>query len=320
MDKIKLGSQGLEVSKLGLGCMGMSEFYGETNESESLQTLKRALELGITFFDTSDVYGYDQNGKGTNETLVGKGLREHRNQVQIATKFGVVRNDSQILGYKASPDYVVESCESSLKRLGTDYIDLYYLHRADPNVPIEETVGAMAKLVEEGKVRYIGLCEVTSEQLTAAHAVHPITALQTEYSLWSRDVEAEILKTCRELNVGFVPYSPLGRGFLTGEIKKLDDLAENDWRRANPRFTEEAINHNLNIVRGIESMAKEKKCTPAQLALAWVLSQGNDIVPIPGTKRIKYLEQNVGALDIHLSKDDLKKLNELADSTFGSRY
>ncbi|ANY68307.1 aldo/keto reductase [Paenibacillus sp. BIHB 4019] len=322
METLALGSQGLKVSRLGLGCMGMSEFYGATDESESLGTLNHALELGITFFDTADIYGYDEDGIGVNEKLVGKGLRPHRHSVQIATKFGSLRNQTQHLGYNGTPQYVKQACEASLQRLGTDYIDLYYLHRADPNVPITETVGAMAELVKEGKIRYLGLSEVTPEQLAAAHAVFPISAVQTEYSLWSREPELGILHACRELGVGFVPYSPLGRGFLTGTLSSRSQLAQGDWRMYNPRFSEEAFEQNKNIVQGIQLLAQQKGVTPAQIALAWVFAQGSDIVPIPGTKRVKYLQQNAEALSIRLTAEEQSQLNELAPvgSTFGSRY
>ncbi|TVY07655.1 aldo/keto reductase [Paenibacillus cremeus] len=322
MEAAALGAQGLQVSRMGLGCMGMSEFYGQTHESESLETLHRALELGITFFDTADIYGFDEHGMGANERLVGKGLKPHRSSVQIATKFGVLRSATQHLGLSGMPEYVKEACEACLRRLGTDYIDLYYCHRADPKVPIAETVGAMAELVKEGKVRYLGLSEVTPEQLAAAHAVHPISAVQTEYSLWSREPELDILNACRELGVGFVPYSPLGRGFLTGTITSRSELTADDWRMQNPRFTDAAFEQNLRIVHGIQQLAEAKSVTPAQLALAWVLAQGQDIVPIPGTKRVKYLEQNVAALSIKFTPDELARLNELAPvgATFGSRY
>ncbi|PEY31699.1 aldo/keto reductase [Bacillus cereus] len=322
MKKKKLGSQGLEVSEMGLGCMGMSEFYGQTDEIEATKTIHHAFELGITMFDTADIYGHDEEGMGTNEKLVGKSLQEFRHDVKIATKFGALRNATKALGYNGSPQYVKEACEASLRRLGTDYIDLYYLHRVDPNTPIEETVGAMAELVQEGKVRYIGLSEVTGEQLKTAHAIHPISAVQTEYSLWSRDPEKEILHVCRELGVGFVPYSPLGRGFLTGNLTSRNQLTPDDWRYYNPRFSEEAFASNMKIVEGIKQLALEKECTPAQLALAWVIAQGEGIVPIPGTKRMKYLEQNIVALEITLTKEELGYLNTIAPigDTFGNRY
>ncbi|MGG2014416.1 aldo/keto reductase [Bacillus sp. S10(2024)] len=318
----KLGLQGLEVAEMGLGCMGMSEFYGQTDEIEAIKTIHRAFELGITMFDTADIYGYDEDGMGTNEKLVGKALQGFRHDVKIATKFGALRNATKALGYNGSPQYVKEACEASLRRLGTDYIDLYYLHRVDPNTPIEETVGAMAELVQEGKVRYIGLSEVTGEQLKRAHAIHPISAVQIEYSLWSRDPEKDILQICRELGVGFVPYSPLGRGFLTGNLTSRDQLTPNDWRYYNPRFSEEAFTSNMKIVEGIKQLAIEKECTAAQLALAWVVAQGEGIIPIPGTKRVKYLEQNVAALEITLTKKELAYLNMIAPigDTFGNRY
>ncbi len=322
MERKKLGGQGLEVSELGLGCMGMSEFYGETNEMQALQTIDRALELGVTFFDTADMYGFDEDGMGANEKLIGRALAPQRQAVQIATKFGNIRSREQHLGHNGSPAYVQQACEASLKRLGTDYIDLYYLHRVDPKVPIEETVGAMARLVEAGKVRYLGLSEATSDQLHQAYQAHPLTALQTEYSLWSREPEIEVLTTCRELGIGFVPYSPLGRGFLTGTITSRSQLSQNDWRAHNPRFSEAVFDHNLQLVTGIQQLAAQKGCTPAQLALAWVLAQGLDIIPIPGTKRVKYLEENVQALTVTFSKAELDQLNTMAPIGFaeGARY
>ncbi|MBM7702267.1 aldo/keto reductase [Metabacillus iocasae] len=322
MKKKQLGSQGLEVGQMGLGCMGMSEFYGQIDEVEATKTIHRALELGVTLFDTADVYGYDEEGMGANERLVGKALQGVRENITIATKFGAQRNEVKFLGYNGSPQYVKEACEASLKRLGTDYIDLYYLHRVDPNTPIEETVGAMARLVEEGKIRYVGLSEVTSEQLRIAHAVHPISAVQTEYSLWSREPELDVLQTCRELTIGFVPYSPLGRGFLTGHLTSRDQLTQEDWRYHNPRFSEEAFAANQKIVEGIKALALEKECTPAQLALAWVLAQGEGMVPIPGTKRVHYVEQNVAALDVSLTTEDIAYLATLAPigGTTGNRY
>ncbi|WP_267381651.1 MULTISPECIES: aldo/keto reductase [unclassified Sphingomonas] len=314
----KLGSQGLEVSQLGLGCMGMSDFYGGRDEAEAVATIHRALDLGVTFLDTADMYGL-----GANEELVGRVVRERREWVTVATKFGIVRGaDGGARGINGRPDYVREACDASLRRTGLDVIDLYYQHRVDPGVPIEETVGAMAELVSAGKVRYLGLSEAAPETIRRAHAVHPITALQTEYSLWSRDPEAAILPTVRALGIGFVPYSPLGRGFLTGQLRTPDDLAADDTRRNHPRFQGEAFQRNLDLVGEIGEMAAEKGCTPAQLALAWVIAQGEDIVPIPGTKRRRYLEDNVGALAVTLSDADLARIDAILPpgAASGARY
>ncbi|MFB6731902.1 aldo/keto reductase [Bacillus mobilis] len=289
----------LRVSALGLGCMGMSEYYGYQNEERSIETLNHALNLGVNFFDTADQYGL-----GKNEELIGRVLKESRQNIHIATKFGFVRNESgAVLGINGSPEYVKKACESSLKRLGTDYIDLYYLHRVDPMVPIEETIGAMKRLVDEGKVRHIGLSEVSAQTIMRAQKVHPIAALQTEYSLWSRDIEEEILPLCRDLNIAIVPYSPLGRGFLSGKIKSINTLVENDYRRNTPRFQDENFNHNRLLVNKLEDLAHQLNVSTSQLALAWLLANGEDIIPIPGTKKIQYLEENMAAIDIELTKD-----------------
>jgi len=318
--KIKsLGTQGLKASEIGLGCMGMSEFYGEKNDAESIKTIQRAHDLGVTFFDTANSYG-----PFTNEILVGKAIKPFRKEITIATKFGIVRDPAnpKSRGVNGKPEYVKSSCEASLKRLNVEVIDLYYLHRRDPGTPIEETVGAMAQLVKEGKVRGIGLSEVNVETLRKAHAVHPLSALQSEYSLWSREPEEEILPACKESGIAFVAYSPLGRGFLTGKIKTFEDLDEDDFRRTSPRFQGENFNKNLELVKKIEAIAKEKGCTPSQLALAWVMAQEDFIFPIPGTKRLKYLEENIKAAEISLSEKDLQQIEEVfpKNAASGLRY
>ena len=319
METRSLGAEGLEVAELGLGCMGMSDFYGGRDDAESMATIHRALELGVTLLDTADMYG-----PHTNEQLVGRSIRGKRDRVVLATKFGVMRDpkDPTRRGINGRPEYVKEACEGSLQRLGVETIDLYYQHRVDPSVPIEETVGAMADLVAAGKVRFIGLSEAGPETIRRAHAVHPITALQTEYSLWSRDPEDALLPLCRELGIGFVPYSPLGRGFLTGRFRSVDDLPADDYRRNSPRFQGENFQKNLDLVARIEAIAGEKGCTASQLALAWVLAQGKDLVPIPGTKRRHYLEENVRAADISLSPDELRRIDEVAPKgvAAGLRY
>lgn len=319
MESRTLGRSGLTVSAQGLGCMGMSEFYGPRDDAESLATIERALELGITFLDTADVYG-----PFVNEELVGRAIRGRREQVVLATKFGIVRDpaDPTRRGICGRPEYVRQCCEASLRRLGVERIDLYYQHRVDPQTPIEETVGAMAELVRQGKVRFLGLSEAGSETLRRASRVHPIAALQSEYSLWSRDPEDGVLATCRELGIGFVAYSPLGRGFLTGQIKRFEDLAPDDYRRFSPRFQGENFERNLTLVARVEALAREKGCAPAQLALAWVLAQGDDVVPIPGTKRRARLEENAGAADVLLTDHDLAHIDEVAPrgAAAGERY
>ncbi|MBN2691416.1 MAG: aldo/keto reductase [Burkholderiaceae bacterium] len=314
----QLGVDGPDVSALGLGCMGMSEFYGQGDDTESVATIHRALDLGVNFLDTADMYGV-----GRNETLVGRAIAGRRESVFLATKFGNMRGpNGEFLGVNGRPEYVRQSCEASLKRLGLEVIDLYYQHRVDPNVPIEDTVGAMADLVRAGKVRYLGLSEAAPATLRRAHAVHPIAALQSEYSLWSRDPEGVLLDTVRELGIAFVAYSPLGRGFLTSQIKSLDDLPEDDWRRRSPRFQPEAFSRNLRLAETVRQMAEAKNCTPAQFALAWLLAQGDDVIAIPGTKRRRYLEENVGALRVRLSTADLIRIHQAVPlgAASGERY
>ena len=318
MKKRRLGTQGLETSALGLGCMGMSEFYGTADEGEAIATIHRALELGVNFLDTADAYGPFKN-----ERLVGRAIKGRRDEVVLATKFGNVRTEQgERLGIRGDREYVLSACDASLERLGTDHIDVYYQHRVDPNTPIEETVGAMAELVEQGKVRYLGLSEAAAETIRRAHAVHPISALQTEYSLWTRDVEDEILPAIRELGIGFVAYSPLGRGFLSGRIRSVEDLEAGDFRRDNPRFQGENFQKNLELVERVEELAAAEGCTAAQIALAWVVVQGDDMVPIPGTTRVKNLEENVAALEVGLTADDLRDLDPVfpKGAAAGDRY
>jgi len=316
--KRKLGASGPEVSAIGLGCMGMSEFYGAGNEQESIATIHHSIDRGVTFLDTADMYGV-----GRNEELVGKAIRDRRDRVFLATKFGNVRGPAgEFLGVKGDPDYVRSACEASLKRLGVEVIDLYYQHRVDPNVPIEDTVGAMLRLREEGKVRYLGLSEAAPRTIRRAAAIATITAVQTELSLWSRDAEAQVLPTVRELGIGYVAYSPLGRGFLTGQFKSPDDFADDDFRKFHPRFQGENFKKNIELVGEVEAMAREKGCTAAQLALAWVLAQGEDIVPIPGTKHVRYLDENIAALEVSLTAEDLKRLDDILPpgAAAGTRY
>lgn len=316
MPRRQLGRSGVTVSAIGLGCMGMSDFYGAADQATSIETMHRAIDLGVDFFDTADIYG-----PFTNEALVGRAIRDRRGRVVLATKFGNVRAaDGKFLGISGRPEYVRQACDASLERLGVSEIDLYYQHRVDPETPIEETVGAMAGLVQAGKVRHLGLSEAAPATIRRAHAVHPIVALQTEYSLWSRDPEGELLDTCRELGIAFVAYSPLGRGFLTGRYRSIDDLAPDDWRRNNPRFQGDNFQKNLDLVAKVEQLATAKGSTPAQLALAWLLSRGEDIIPIPGSTRIERVRENAGATSVTLSADDIRSLDALAPTVAGTRY